>query len=281
MTLSHILKISRPRFWIYELGTFLVGLIAAGTAFTDIPPVSLCVFFVYFLFPANLLIYGVNDVFDYETDKLNKKKEDYEALVKPADQRPLLWIVAAVNAPFVLLAFFLGAKAGIAFAIFLLCAIFYSAPPLRSKTKPVLDSLTSAGHYIATGVFGYYLASGPGIPLNGIIAGLAWAVAMHAFSAVPDINADDKAGLDTIATKLGAQKTIILCAVLYLVAGYIGTLLISSWIWILVIVYVGMMAAAHHYRFNDKKLFSIYKIFPTLNAVTGGIIFLLTLAARI
>jgi 4-hydroxybenzoate polyprenyltransferase len=29
---------------------------------------------IYFTYPANLLVYGVNDIFDYETDKLNAKK---------------------------------------------------------------------------------------------------------------------------------------------------------------------------------------------------------------
>ena len=38
-------------------------------------------FVVYFLIPANILIYGINDIFDYDTDKLNPKKGTYEAFI--------------------------------------------------------------------------------------------------------------------------------------------------------------------------------------------------------
>jgi lycopene elongase/hydratase (dihydrobisanhydrobacterioruberin-forming) len=56
-----------------------------------------------------------------------------------------------------------------------------------------------------------------------VIAGMARAMAMHAFSAVPDIQADGDAHLETIATKLGAIPTIALCFCLYAIAGLLST----------------------------------------------------------
>jgi 4-hydroxybenzoate polyprenyltransferase len=35
-----------------------------------------------------------------------------------------------------------------------------------------------------------------------IIAAIDWAIAMHAYSAIPDIKADSEAGISTVATLL-------------------------------------------------------------------------------
>ena len=91
-----LLKVSRPRFWLYVFGPYLVGLAAGASAREDFLQFKVFAFALYFLLPANLLIYGVNDIFDFETDKLNPKKQDYEILVQPADRWrdcPRRWIV--------------------------------------------------------------------------------------------------------------------------------------------------------------------------------------------
>ena len=204
MTLKKVLSISRPRFWLYEGATFaLIGVLASatGTAFYTKPTILDLEF--YFLIPANILIYGVNDMCDYETDKLNPKKQSYETLVTPV-MHPALWRwIAFTTIPFLFLT--IRKPALISFGVFIFCAVFYSLPPIRAKARPFLDALFSAGHYVATGVFGYYIGGGDGIPYVGILAGMLWATAMHAYSAVPDIDADTKAGIPTIATFLGKK----------------------------------------------------------------------------
>ena len=55
MNVKRLINISRPRFWIYVLGTFLVGVVAAGDPrLLDIETLIilgvLCLFFTY---PAN------------------------------------------------------------------------------------------------------------------------------------------------------------------------------------------------------------------------------------
>jgi hypothetical protein len=45
----------------------------------------------------------------------------------------------------------------ISFLAFLFFSSQYSAIPIRAKARPIMDSLFSAGHYVATAVFGYYL----------------------------------------------------------------------------------------------------------------------------
>lgn len=111
----------------------------------------------------------------------------------------------------------------VAFVLFLFFSGQYSAKPIRAKGIPIVDTMFSAGHYIATAAFGFLLIA-PDSLLNWsyLIAGLARAMAMHAFSAVPDIKADKDGGVDTVATLLGAKPTIVFCLILYALAGVLA-----------------------------------------------------------
>lgn len=286
LPLSRLLRISRPRFWLYEVGTYAVGVAAAlayvstngGGAPTPLTFALILLFFLYFLFPANLFIYGINDIHDYETDRLNPKKIAYETLVMPDEHAKLMRIILATNMPFVLLA---GILAGLgtvswgacaAFFVFLLCAWQYSAPPVRAKARPLFDSLFSAGHYVATGVFAYLLAGGNELSWVLVVAGMAWAVAMHAYSAVPDIDADTESGIQTIATELGRDGTIILCLGLYLSAGILATIHTGFIALVLALVYAALMILSLRAKSEDA-LFALYAKFPLVNALAGAVVF--------
>ena len=272
MNISEILKISRPRFWLYEAATFgLIGAVAGADSYSFFADITYWIFFLYFLIPANILIYGINDIFDYDTDRNNPKKIAYETLVTPDKQKSLWWWIALTNIPFL---FFIPHTAPllISFGVFLLCAVFYSALPIRAKRLPILDSLFSAGHYIATGVFGYYLTGGVSFPTLGIIAGMLWAIAMHAYSAVPDISSDKQAQLRTIAILMGARKTILLCWVLYLAAALVTFPLIPLPAVVGVIVFSYVMWRSLKKNISDEKLFALYKTFPLINACIGALI---------
>ena len=89
--LKFLLKVSRPRFWFYIFGPYILGLLAGVATRGELSNGIYILLAIYFLYPANLLIYGVNDIFDYETDKLNPKKTDYESFVTP-ERRSGLWL---------------------------------------------------------------------------------------------------------------------------------------------------------------------------------------------
>lgn len=272
MTLRRILLISRPRFWIYEFGTFAFGALAAFSSFAYFQDVTIIFFAFYFLIPANILIYGINDIFDYETDKLNPKKVEYEELLEPKDQKIMWkWIIAS-NIAFVVGAFFLETPAMISFFAFLFFASFYSAKPIRAKARPFLDALFSASHYIATGVFGYYLLGGVQFPTLGVLAGILWAVAMHAYSAVPDIKADEDAKLQTIATELREKGTLIMCLLLYGISAYLGSTVLGLGVLIYGFVYIGLMVLSlKKVGRGGSGLFKIYTYFPCINLLAGAV----------
>lgn len=273
MKISKILTISRPRFWIYEFGTYLLGVFAGISALGDLGSIYVILFGIFFIFPANLLIYGVNDVFDYETDKLNPKKTGYEDLLDPSLHKKVFLYIFITNIPFVILSFFVSTRAFTSLLLFYFFAVFYSAPPIRAKIRPLFDSLFSASHYVVTGVFGYFLVGGEGSIVFPVLAGICWAMAMHAYSAVPDIFADRDSGIQTIATKLEKNKTIILCGVLYLLSAILVWSYISYFGIILSIPYLFLMFKS--YKATDEELFRLYKYFPKLNSLVGMIIFFL------
>jgi 4-hydroxybenzoate polyprenyltransferase len=256
---------------LYELGTFFIGVLIGATVQGEFFDPLVLLFALYFLFPANLLIYGINDIFDYETDMLNPKKTGYEDVLAK-DLHPLVFkAIFATNILFMMAVFSAPLLAIVTFALFIFFATFYSAPPIRAKARPFFDSFFSAGHYIATGAFGYFLVGGEGSVLLPVVAGMAWAIAMHAYSAVPDIKADGEASLATIATTLKSTPTIWLCFALYTVSAYIAFLYIGFVAILLYIPYALMMTLS--LRADEVKLMQLYKYFPTINALVGMAIF--------
>ena len=214
MKLPFWLQISRPRFWIYLLGPFLIGT-ALIYRHTDIIPWDLWPWLLYFTYPANILIYGVNDIFDYETDVLNTKKQGYEGIVPP-DRRKLIWaLIVITHIPFLIMATMLPTNSMAALFGFWFLGIFYSMPPLRFKIRPFLDSASNI-LYAMPGIFAYTLSNKPTWRLGLVIAALLWCMAMHAYSAAPDIKADTQAGLKTIATTLGWKMTVLFCLAFYM-----------------------------------------------------------------
>jgi lycopene elongase/hydratase (dihydrobisanhydrobacterioruberin-forming) len=272
MNLKRILKISRPRFWFYEAGTFLIGFMLAAPLISISNMLHFALWFLYFLIPANILIYGINDIFDYETDLKNPKKGSYEELLIPSEHKKVFKWILLTNLPFLLIVFWYSNFQIIFwFFAFIFFAYFYSAKPIRAKTKPVLDSFFSASHYISTGVFAYVLFSLQDPNWIIILAGILWAMAMHAYSAIPDINADKDAGLETIATKLGFRKTIDLCIIFYTCAFSIAAFYLNFLFILLLIPYLYLMFITLK---KPQNIFKYYKIFPTLNTITGFILFL-------
>lgn len=265
--MTKIVVISRPRFWLYVFGPYIVGLAAGAVAPVDILRLEAIFFGLYFLLPANLLIYGVNDIFDYETDRLNPKKSGYESLVRPETYRSLWAWIIALNIPFLVAAAFLIPFALGSLAAFLLLSIFYSAPPVRAKVIPFLDSLFNV-LYILPGAFAYQILTGAFPPVAVVAAASLWTAAMHAYSAIPDIEADRGAGVRTIATTLGPRLTHLFCLACYAVASAL-CLAFAPVLSMLGFVYVVIVLLSSF----SRNVFRFYRAFPIVNAVSGFVLF--------
>ncbi|MCW5518751.1 prenyltransferase [Aureitalea sp. L0-47] len=269
---KQVLLISRPRFWMYVLGTFLVGMIASGNPFGyDESTVLLLVAFgLFFSLPANLLIYGVNDIYDYDTDIHNDKKTKYEQLLPPVTHKRLWLIIALICLPFIPLLFIVNKATLLTVVIFVFTGLFYSAPPIRAKSKPPLDLLFSAIIYVSPALIGYFATGRSNLEWLAVIGGLLWAFGMQTYSAVPDIEADRKAGVETLATYLGERKALWFCLVAFLLSAMIGVFYVGFIAAILGIIYLSMILLS---LFNRTKLFNYYTYFPVINVLAGGILF--------
>ncbi len=273
LSIIHVVKYSRPRFWLYLAGPFLIGLAASGSAFTAAGDARVWIFLAYFLLPANLLVYGINDIFDYESDKLNPKKQGYEDLLTPDKQSQLWKILVLLHTPFLLAVMFfdLPESALWSLAGFVFFGVFYSAPPIRAKTKPLLDSAFNV-LYIFPGLFAFYLSGGLGFHPAVVLAATFWVMAMHAFSALPDILADRQAGMHTVATFLGKNLTLLFCALCYLGAGALAFANLGTLALVISIGYALLMAVAFQAKENTR-LFRVYTWFPWINTLVGFGIF--------
>lgn len=224
----HLFWSSRPLSWINTAYPF-----ALTTLLLDRPlswP-ALVIGTVYFLVPYNLAMYGVNDVFDYESDLRNPRKGGVEgAVLAPRFHRPVLLAALAANVPFLVALAVLGNPASwLVLAVSVFAVIAYSAPVLRFKERPVLDSITSSTHFVSPAVYAVALAgSAPDArAVLLLVAFFCWGMASHAFGAVQDVPADREAGIGSIATVLGARPAVAFAAALYLAAGVLAAC--SGW----------------------------------------------------
>ncbi|PSQ12982.1 lycopene elongase [Halobacteriales archaeon QS_7_69_60] len=267
--MGYVLRMSRPRFWPYLAGPVVVGVAYAATTTAELFEPLAVALFVYFLLPANVFLYGVNDAFDADIDAENPKKDDREVRYRGGRLVPALVIATgALGVAFLPL---LPTGGAVAMIAFLLLAAEYSAPPLRFKTTPLLDSVSN-GLYVLPGVVAYAAVAGSVPPLAAVAGGWLWAMAMHTFSAIPDIDPDRRAGIRTTATVLGERRTYAYCAACWLAAAAVFGLVHPFFAAVLAgypLFAAGIVAA-------DVDVDRAYWWFPAINTVAG---MTLTLAA--
>ena len=211
---------SRPISWINTAFPFAAGYYLVLGEIN----LTLVLGFLFFLIPYNLLMYGVNDVFDYESDLRNPRKGGIEgALLEPKYHLPMLLISLHLPVPFVWhLALQGDAQSNLILGVVLFSVLAYSLKYLRFKEIPFLDSITSATHFVGPMVYGISLAGGDLGNQTLILITLAfflWGMASHAFGAVQDIRADREANISSIGTVLGARATVRVAMVSYVLAG--------------------------------------------------------------
>lgn len=175
---------------------------------------------IYFLGPYNLLMYGVNDVFDYESDIRNPRKGGIEGMREQRSLHPAI-IKASLytNIPFLIALTLLGNWLS---TLVLMTVVFfvvaYSAAGLRFKEKPVLDSITSSLHFVGPLLFALSVVGFSETTVPYVVAFFLWGMASHALGAVQDIVPDREGKISSIATFFGARVTVWFSIVCYSVA---------------------------------------------------------------
>lgn len=218
---------SRPLSWINTAFPFA----AAYFLTTGRIDVALVVGTLFFLVPYNLAMYGINDVFDYESDLKNPRKGGVEGALLDRGMHRVTLVAAAVSCiPFIVVLVLLGGPASwLVLAVSLFAVVAYSAPGLRFKERPFLDSITSSTHFVSPAVYGLVLAGATFTPqLIAVLAAFfLWGMASHAFGAVQDVLPDREGGIGSIATVLSAATTVRLALGAWTTAGVL--MLFTEW----------------------------------------------------
>jgi len=264
--LRYLLVLSRPRFWLYLAGPVAVGVTYGIADVSELFTPTTVALAAYFLLPANVLLYGVNDVYDADIDELNPKKAGERETRWHGDRLVVLAVVAAgllgvgtfAITPPVAWPYLAG---------FFVLAVGYSAPPLRFKTTPVLDSVSN-GLYVLPGAAAYATVAGAHPPTAALLGAWLWTMGMHTFSAIPDIGPDREAGIRTTATLLGEERTYAYC-----LACWVG----AAAAFVAVDVRVGALLAVYPAFVSWVALSSVdvaraYWWFPGVNTVVGTLL---------
>ncbi|MCC3272626.1 prenyltransferase [Arthrobacter sp. zg-Y462] len=226
-TLRMLLVSSRPLSWVNTAYPFAAAyLLTAGRI-----DAAWVIGTLFFLIPYNLAMYGINDVFDYESDLHNPRKGGVEgAVLDRSFHRTTLWAALATNVPFLVVLVALGnALSVLVLAVSVFAVIAYSAPKLRFKERPFLDSMTSSTHFVSPAVYGLVLAGAEFTPGLWAVLGafFLWGMASQAFGAVQDVVPDREGGIGSIATVLGARTVVWVAAAAYLAGGLL--MLLTPW----------------------------------------------------
>mgnify|MGYP001163481278 CR=1 FL=1 len=275
---------SRPLSWVNTAYPFAAAYVLA----TGRVDATLVVGTLFFLVPYNLAMYGINDVFDYESDLRNPRKGGVEgALLQPRYHRLTLWLSGLVALPFVVYLVVVGDPLSwLVLAVSLFAVVAYSAKGLRFKERPFLDSITSSTHFVSPAVYALVLVDAEWTPVTVavMVAFFLWGAASQAFGAVQDVLPDRDAGIGSIATVIGPRATTRLAIAAYLVAG--ALLLLLPW--------PGILAAALAvpYALNAAPWWNVteeesetanrgWRRFLWLNFATGFLVTMLLIAGAL
>ncbi len=254
--LGRLIEISRPVLWINTIGTTVIGMWLAGYLWDwRVLPIL-----IWVTFPFNLLIYGINDIFDRDTDDPNARKGGYGgAKIVDKEVKPIAWGVAITNIPF--LVYFIATLPWPAWAWMLAYAFSfwqYSSTPLRFKGRPVWDSLSNTDYAYPLVFVPYALGAEP--MWEAAIGLMAWSMAKHVYDAIQDIEEDRDAGIRTTAVAFGARGALVWSAVFWIISTVVFALvnwpvalvnaLIAGWLVIALWIEPTTPKARDLYRFS-------------------------------
>jgi 4-hydroxybenzoate polyprenyltransferase len=226
--LVFLLQVSRPGLWST---TALFYLMPLGHAdFFHSGKLWLGLFFV--LFPLGLLLYGVNDIVDAETDALNPRKGTFMFGSRGAREQlaALKWQIAVVQISFaVTFYFFIGPRIFWWYALLLLAVGLYNAPGIAWKGRPPFDVLIQAS-YLLVFVLSSWLNNVPQLPWQTFLFGALFAMHSHIFGEVMDIEPDQLSGRRTTATSIGRVHAKFLLAAFVCMETALVQLYFRDWI---------------------------------------------------
>ena len=201
LQMRQIIRVARPGFWATQIWFYMLPL--GGHDVLGHWPFWIGAFYV--TFPLSLLLYGWNDVVDYETDQLNLRKGTYlfGARCSKEELKRIPLVIGLVQLPFIALFVW---KIGIVFLFWVVAAVIvnaaYNVSLFALKSRPFFDLANQVG-YLLVFVLSSWLNGVPQLPPGAFIFGGLFAMHSHLLGQLMDYDPDRKAGRRTTAVVIG------------------------------------------------------------------------------
>ncbi|KAK2867762.1 hypothetical protein FQN49_003494 [Arthroderma sp. PD_2] len=170
-------------------------------------------------FPLCLVIFGVNDVYDHDTDMKNPRKGRVWAdgtILDKADHEYILFAskVSIIGVLLVALpALIQSPQVSNYLTLCLTISWAYSSPPLRLKERPLIDSVFTGLIYWSIWVCGYIVSNNSTYDGSETSSPGGWvlfsAIGLQSLGTILDIKPDAAANVRTIATVYGGKFTAL------------------------------------------------------------------------
>jgi 4-hydroxybenzoate polyprenyltransferase len=241
--LLFLIQVSRPIVWPVLPLVYALGLHAARAELNSVAIAQM----VLLTFPMNLIGCGLNDIYDYESDRLSSRRRKIWAADVTPEMRPFVLEACVAMMPLVVLGACLTRNRDNFMATVSLVAMawLYSVPPYRLKERPPLDSLANGlGYFLLPLMMGYSMNGNPReMPIRYYL--LAVCVAgVHAIATAADYDADRAAGHRTLATTFGRRSAAALACAAFIASWSLGNFNSGAVRAYLVTCMVGTAAAA-------------------------------------
>ena len=210
MRLKAFLRLARIEHSIFLAIAVVIGELVVTEQIEAIPTIfgMLSVFFI------GLGSFAINDIFDYKTDKLNKRL-DRPLVSGKISVLEARWLTVISFLLGVMFSFLININCIIIGLVFTILSVAYSTPPIRLKHLPLIGNLLIASSMAIPLIYGNYIVSEE---INGAI----WILALIAFltgfgreiiKSVQDVKGDQKYGAKTLPVIITVQKSVIIAII--------------------------------------------------------------------
>ncbi|HVT29327.1 MAG TPA: UbiA family prenyltransferase [Lacipirellulaceae bacterium] len=219
--LVFLIQVSRPLMWPVLPLVYALGLSASHASVDSVVILQM----LSLTFPMNLVGCGLNDIYDYESDRRSPRRRAIWGAVVRAEDRALVLTAVVAAIPFIIVGACLTRNWNnlVATVSVVLIAWLYSVPPTRLKERPPLDSLANGlGFFLLPFVMGYSLKADPRtMPLRYYLLALC-VCGVHSLATAADYEADLAAGHRTMAVAFGRRSAAAVAFATFLVTWLFG-----------------------------------------------------------
>jgi 4-hydroxybenzoate polyprenyltransferase len=222
------LKVSRPGLWFQTLWLYTLPTSRMPVWHSPVFWLGL----VYVTFPLNFLVYGWNDIVDYENDLNNPRKDSFLFGARGSREQlaKLPVALALAQVPFfIALIWCGGGMIALLLAGMLLANGLYNLPKAGWRGRPPLELVNQAG-YLLLLPLSVVLNATPVVSWGAVGYLVLFCTHSHLMGEVMDVIPDARAGRWTTARVLGVKLTKGIVMIMVIVEGLILGYRFHDWV---------------------------------------------------